>query len=265
VWLSPGSIVGGERIGRFAIFGATVLLALAPLAILRNAARAEYGRSVAYFGVAWVVLAAIPLLGYSSQRHLFLASAGMAVALGLAGAALLQAQGLPRLAGATLIAGLLTIQAIALTSHLRVFDENGALSQQLRDAITMALDGGALANDEVLVIIAELPDRRKFWHCSLPFAMYPPFTQADPRGLIPSLRSSCSPDNWAEIYGPALARATSGQAARIHVVAWDEDHGGFTARVMNADAFRAAGYIAPEGPLRPPSQADELRVSHATP
>jgi hypothetical protein len=125
VWLSPGSIVGGERIGRFAIFGATVLLALAPLAILRNAARAEYGRSVAYFGLAWVVLAAIPLLGYSSQRHLFLASAGMAVALGLAGAALLQAQGLPRLAGATLIAGLLTIQAIALTSHLRVSTRMG--------------------------------------------------------------------------------------------------------------------------------------------
>jgi len=230
--------------------GAVLFLLLAPLLILRRDALVEYARGFAYFAVGWVFLSTIPLLGSNSQRHLFLASAGLAVALGLAGAHLVMARRRLSLRASAVVASLLIIQGISLASHVTVFAESGALSYQLWDAITMASESASADTDAVLVIIPELPDkRRQFWDCSLPFAVYPPFMDRMPPGLIPSFRSACSPDNWIALYGPTLARATSGESGPTHVVAWDTQRATFAARVLDHADFAAAGYTRSGGPL----------------
>ena len=117
-----------------------------------------------------------------------------------------------------MVAFLLIIQGISLASHVTVFTESGELSYQLWNAITMASESASADTDAVLVIIPELPDkRRQFWDCSLPFALYPPFMDRMPPGLVPSFRSACFPDNWIALYGPTLALATSGESGPIHV------------------------------------------------
>ncbi len=250
VWLSPTDMANPSSLVQAAGAGAVLFLLLVPFLILRKNALVDYARGFTYFAVGWVFLSTIPLMGSSSQRHLFLASAGLAVALGLAAAHLLVAKRRLSLLASAVVASLLIIQGISLASHVTVFAESGELSYQLWDAITMASERASADTDAVLIIIPELPDkRRQFWDCSLPFAVYPPFMDRMPPGLIPSFRSACSPDNWIALYGPTLARATSGESGPIYVVAWDAQRATFAARVLDHADFAAARYTRSGGPL----------------
>lgn len=179
------------------------LLAVTALGLLGGASvmalRGRDARLLAgltFFAVAWYGLTLLPLLvTYSSARHLYLPSCGLAAAVALlllprAGPGAARG-GLLRLASLGL---LVTAQGVQLVQANAEWSAAGSVSQRLRTQLAAAI---ASAPPTTTLLLSGLPITEGdvvVWKFALPFALQPPFVARDlyagRRVLVPHGASS---------------------------------------------------------------------------
>jgi hypothetical protein len=263
-WLSPLLLADLPAQTRFVLMAVTTLL-LGGAAFLhpRSGGTADFwpfARSVAYFGIIWPLVTTAPLLGAANQRHFYLASAGIALALGTAAARALGTR--PRVLASIVagLAGLLLLSFGALLAFgVTSFARQGQLSAQLEGQLAAALERTAREPDAVVVVLPELPDnKRVFWEYALPAAAAPPFAEGSrPEQLVASFSAChCEPDEWLTTYRPGLDRLMSSAAEPVYLIEWAPEQAAFTTRALDRAAFRQAGYAAPAGPLLRPRRPE---------
>jgi hypothetical protein len=176
-----------------------------------------------YFGPVWLFLGIAPIIvaNYESPRHVYLASLGWAMVLGIVMQVLWQARPhrLLRPVAAVAAAALLTLHAVQL--HAAVGRWN-TLTSVSKKAVT-DLEREALSLPEGSLVIAGAP--ASSWEWSLPFAAQPPFTSTDISKrvrIVSTTKLHCCRSQWNAYTRQALA-AWSNAANRPMVVAlhWD--------------------------------------------
>ena len=134
-------------------------------------------RPAIYFGVIWMVLGIAPTVvaGYASPRHVYLASAGWAILLGIAIDVLWHARPvvMARMAAAMLALVALGGYATLLAGDVRTWETRTAISRRALEDF----EREALAAPPGTLIIAGAP--RSSWGFALPHALLPPFTGSD--------------------------------------------------------------------------------------
>jgi hypothetical protein len=217
-----------------------------------------YVRAVIYFAGVWPLVTVAPLLGAAAQRHLYFASVGIAVALGLAGARLLAIWTRTTRIALGAVGAVFVIHGLLLVSGIGAFARNGDLSQQLMAQFVSASDQTGTDPAATVVVLPEVPgNERHLWEYALPVAADPLFLQRPPPPSAVSSFSSChcQPAEWLADNGPALTRLTSGAAEPVYVIEWQPDASAFTTRLLTRAQFRAA-YLQPGGPFLRPRRPD---------
>ena len=205
--------------------GAAVVGAIALL--LTDRGRAMI-RPTIYFLVVWIGLAVAPTLvaGYASPRHMYLASAGWAVALGGALAVLWHARPNPLMRGLGVVCSgaLVAMYASQLRQDVQLW---GVRSEVSRLAVA-DIEREASAAPQGTLIIVDAPQRS--WNFALPHALRPPFTNEDLTRRVRVISHSsihCCPANVWEPYTREAIHAWHADPARPPVIAlrWDADTG----------------------------------------
>ena len=213
--------MSGLVITMYVAFGAAAIAAVGVL--LGERPRRLVGPA-AYFLVIWVGLAAAPTLvaGYASPRHMYLASAGWALALGCALEVLWHARPDPlmRRLGSVGAGALLVLYGSQLWQDVQLW---GVRSEVSRLAVT-DVTREAFAAPQGTLIIVDAPQRS--WNFALPHALRPPFTGKDLTRRVRVISHSsihCCPAHLWEPYTREAMRAWSVDPSRPPVVAlrWD--------------------------------------------
>ena len=194
-------------------------------------------RVALYFGVVWMALGIAPTLvaGYASPRHVYLASVGWAVLLGVGVELSWRARPsrVFKTIAAAAVAALLAMYVVRL--H-RVVDDWGVRTS-VSQAAVRDLEREALAAPEGTLIIVGMPARS--WEYSLPFAARPPFTRADVTRRVSLVYHAalhcCSATQWDEAMRAAM-QCWQAHAERPPVIAlyWNPRTGRMT-RVSDRD------------------------------
>jgi hypothetical protein len=218
-------ISGISAVIRVAV-GAAVLGAIAALAGERS--RAPFIRAGVYFLIVWIGLAAAPTLvaGYASPRHMYLASAGWALALA-AGLEILwwaRPHRLMRGIGLVLAGAVVAAYIVQLRHEVRLWSVRADVSRR----VVIDVEREAMAAPPGTLMIVDAP--RRSWNFALPHALRPPFTRADLTRRVSVISHSaihCCPANVWEPYTRETVRAWAATASRRSVVAlrWDPDTG----------------------------------------
>ncbi|WP_438482294.1 hypothetical protein [Oleiharenicola lentus] len=150
-------------------------------------------RAWACYGLVWYLIATLPMAAasYFSPRHLYLASAGLSIALGV----WLTTFSAKRwwACGASVV---------VMLYHLACFDQTAAawrhsakLSERLIESIHAEIP--KLGKNEVLLI--DTPDVFEgvaMWSWATPFALQPPFTPPTAKPILASPNTYFSPGQW---------------------------------------------------------------------
>jgi len=185
-----------------AILGIATTMSILWLALDRRRNTRE-PRVAVFFGVVWFLAATMPLMiTYPSARHLYLASAGVAVGL---------SAGFTRLLGQRVaFAIVMAILVVSCGWQLRVAEGpwRGAakLSKDVSVSIGQVADKASLG-DLLLLNVPERNDAAFIWSWASPFALRPPFQQRDlTRDFVVLERQPVYffPDKWSE--NPSFAR-----------------------------------------------------------
>jgi hypothetical protein len=185
-------------------------------------------RPAAFFLVVWIGLAVAPTLvaGYASPRHMYLASAGWALALGGAFGVVWGARPHPlmRGLGVVCLAALLAIYGSQLWQDVQLW---GVRADVSRLAVA-DVEREALAAPQGTLIIVDAPQRS--WNFALPHALRPPFAGEDLTQRVRVISHSsihCCPANVWEPHTREMMRAWHADPAKPPVVAlrWDPDTG----------------------------------------
>ena len=259
-WFSPTMLADVPSWVGHVILGITIAILVSPLLLLlghHDSSMAkekfvDYVRGTIYFAILWPIITVAPLMGAADQRHFYLASVGIAIALGLAGAHLAGTHSRFAVFTSSVVVLLLLTHGLLLMSGVEAFAKNGRLSREIEQQI-----GSVAANAEndpsaILVVIPEVPgNRRVFWDYALPLATDPLFVPGPkPPETVPSFTSChCEPQEWLTRYGRALQDLTRGSSEPVYVVEWDAGRAAFATRLFDRAQFRAAGYTAPGGVL----------------
>jgi len=176
------------------------------------------------YGLVWIAVCLAPTIvaGYASPRHMYLASAGWALALGVWVAALRDAA-VPRslrIAGTGLACAVLAGYGFQLRDEIARWEARAALSNQAVEDVERE---ARLAPPGTL-IVAGAP--RLAWDFALPHAIRPPFTAFDVTSRARVISHSsihCCPANVWEPYTRALLRDWAADPARppAIVLHWD--------------------------------------------
>ena len=130
-----------------------------------------------YFGPVWLFLGIAPIVvaNYESPRHLYLASLGWAMVLGIVMHVLWHARPhrVLRPVAVLAAAALLTLHAVQLHAAVARWNTIAAVSKKA----VADLEREALAIPEGSLVIAGAP--ASSWEWALPFAAQPPFTRTD--------------------------------------------------------------------------------------
>jgi hypothetical protein len=252
---------------------------------LLYAARRRFARAIAlvvFFGPVWYGLTVLPLLvTYRAARHLYLPSAGIAVALALLILPTCD-EGRPRrsvlrLALAALLA---MVYATLLVGQNGRWLAAAALARQSR-ADLAAIASGLPAGSTV--VIDNLEGFRPggtvyFWRWSLPFALRPPFVAADlyaPLRVLEPPEVYCCPASvwWRDkrAFVAALVEGPPEEAVEISLVHWNEHRGELVRRSGRPTRGRLRLYVerALAGPVAAcdsmdPRKAERLLNALAT-
>jgi hypothetical protein len=221
----PGVAMSGVR--ALLITGGALAAVIALAARYRGRDSARLARVAVYFLLVWIALGAAPTLvaGYASPRHMYLASAGWAIALAIGLEALWQAgRRWLRSAAIVAVAAVLAAYAVQLRAVVRDWNTRAAVSQRA----VADVEREALASPAGSLIIAGVP--RASWEFALPHALRPPFTQVDLTSRVSVIsRSSlyCCPAIQWEEYTRRTLRAWLERDDRPPVIAlyWDPRSG----------------------------------------
>src|SRR6185295_19324240 len=130
-----------------------------------------------YFAVVWMVLGIAPTLvaGYASPRHMYLASVGWAITLGIALECLWRAEPsrFVRPVVAVAAAVVLVTYTVRLAADLGRWETRSQVSQR----VVTDLEREARAATPGTLIVVGAP--RQSWDFAVPHAMRPPFTSED--------------------------------------------------------------------------------------
>jgi hypothetical protein len=258
------------------------LLALAVLGVLFGAAWTTWRRPgtpatyalLAFFGLAWYGLTLLPLLvTYSSARHLYLPSCGIAAALALL---LLPPQGwqaahASRLRLASL--GLLVVAyGVQLVQDNQAWTTAGAVSRQLRAGIAAALERTPAQSTALLSGLPITEGDLVVWKFALPFALQPPFVERDlyagRRLLAPHGASSQPLEHWWRDTRGTLVTLLQGDDAQrldMWLLHWNARRGVLSARaahplrgLLRRQALRALGAAPQDVEQLDPQRAEHL-------
>jgi hypothetical protein len=258
LWLSPFGIpdipdVLAGRGTQWLLFLLITVLLVAPFAFLRLHKLENYTRGLIYFAIVWPIVVAFVYFGASSQRHLYLASIGPCVALGLATAQFLSSnRPYLRLYASTMTTLLFFTYGWALVSGVAGFEFNGEKSHEINYEISKAIEQASRDSNAIVVIIPEIPNNsRVFWEYFYPMAIQPPFTPSKPSvTVIPSFASChCLPNEWMLEHEASLARLVHGVSGPVYLVEWDAPHAIFVTHVLSQEDFKQQGYLALDGPF----------------
>ncbi len=257
-----------------------VLLALLLGAALRLFLRwREHAQALSLlaFAAAWYALTLLPLLvTYSSARHLYLPSCGVATALALlllpprgrGPERLVHAGGL-RLASVVL---LVVAQAVQLVRVNAEWTTAGATSLRLRTQIAAALEQTPA---DATLLLSGLPVTDGdvvLWKFALPFALQPPFVPRDlyagRRVLAPQGAWSRPLADWWSNTRAVLVdvlRGEEGQPVDLLLLHWNERRGALSMRqarptraLLRRQVLRALGALPHDVETLDPPRADRL-------
>jgi hypothetical protein len=222
-------VFGGAGLRQWAMRD-TMIVSVASIALAFIVARAagsdvrRLWRPAIYFGVIWMALNMAPILvsQYYSPRHMYLASLGWVVTLGIALDIPWRARPVryARVAAALGAAVLLIAYAAQLRDVVRDWNSRAAISQKA----LVDLEREAMETPEGALVIVGVPTAS--WAFAVPLALRPPFTRTDltRRVLVVSDSSlhCCPVSHWNEYTRQAL-QAWHARADRAPVVAmyWD--------------------------------------------
>jgi hypothetical protein len=251
-WLPVASLGRPARVMiKAALYLLTPVLLLTPLVSRTQHGRRGYARGLILFAVLWPLISTAMLFGAHSPRHLYLASIGVAIALGLAGSHLLMGRRFARGAGIAIICLLCGVSGVGLSSYIALYARNGRLSRDLAREIDSAIEHAASDRPAVIAISPDFPQRQaSFWDYFYPLALGPPFRNSPPPpNTLPSFASCrCKPAEWKAENSETLVLLNN-RATVIHLVLWDEGKAAFVTRVLSQPAFWRAGYASPNGLL----------------
>jgi hypothetical protein len=189
----------------------------------RSAAR-DLWRAAIYFGVIWIVLGILPILmsGYYSPRHMYLASLGWAVTVGIGLEIVWRAQPVRvlRPMGVAAVGALVLAYAVQLRAIVRDWSGYAAISR----AAVQQLGREAEADPQGTLVIAGVP--RSSWAFAVPHSVRAPFISNDvsKRLLVvsDSFDHCCDAQQWERYTRDALHQWNEA-ARRPAVVAlyWD--------------------------------------------
>ena len=188
----------------------------------RSAAYALW-RPAIYFGVTWVVLGILPILmsGYYSPRHMYLASLGWAVTVGIGLEIIWRAQParVLRPIGVVAVAALAIAYAVQLLAVVRAWSGYAAISR----AAVEQLGREAETDPEGTLVIAGVP--RSSWAFAIPHSVRAPFISNDPsrRLLIvsDSFDHCCDAPQWERYTRDALHRWNEEARPAVVALYWD--------------------------------------------
>lgn len=226
VFGEPGLMMSASRAALIVAIAAGAIAVVA--AVLARDTAIRVTRAVFYFGIVWMGLGIAPTLvaGYASPRHMYLASTGWAVVIGIAFELLWHARP-PRLMkqlAATAAAALLIAYTVRLLDDVRMWESRSRVSRQ----VLSDLEREALAATPGTLIIAGAP--RRSWDFALPHAIRPPFTGEDLTRRVTVISDSsihCCPAIEWEPYTRGALRSWLDRPDHPPVVAlyWDPDTG----------------------------------------
>jgi hypothetical protein len=218
---------------------ATLLACGAALSSRREHEPRHLARAV-FFGAAWYALATLPLLvTYRTPRHLYLPSAGVAIAVAFL---VLPPRASPPPLGRLAAAGLLLgLYAAALVECNAEWIVAGRASRVARTRIQRIIDAAPRGG---LVLVRGVPPRVpggfgsiRMWEFALPFALQPPFDPHDPltgTTLLESPAVYCCPVSaWWDDHRPrlqALAAGPPDESVDVTVLDWDAPRSTVTSR-----------------------------------
>jgi hypothetical protein len=222
---------GGEVARYPSGYIAALLLPAGAWFLMRSsgAANLRHGPAmVLFFGPCWWFLCLAPLVvvGYESTRHVYLASVGWAIIVGLVLHALWRHRH-AAIRNATLAAGagLFVFNTVGLRAEVAEWNVRARVSQK----VVADLEREALAAAEGSLLIVGAPARS--WEWSLPFAAQPPFTRTDLAervSIVSPVLLDCCRDQWAERTRRIVRTWSQRESAPAVALKWDARTGAYS-------------------------------------
>ena len=174
------NVLVGRVSANLAPWAVVIACAIAAVILLRRLPPESGRRALAlllFFGPLWWIIGVAPtaVAGYESPRHVYLAAAGWALALGiLADLAWLRARtlGRHRLVSAVAVA-VCVFYAVRLTAVVGEWNRMAAVSHHA----VVDVRREVLASPQGSLVIAGAPTRS--WEWAVPFSVRPPYTRTD--------------------------------------------------------------------------------------
>ena len=234
VFGEPGLAMSAARAAVAVGIGAAALVLIAALS---RTGAPRLLRAAAHFSIIWVVLGIAPTVvaGYVSPRHMYLASAGWAISLGIAFEVLWQARPARVMKSVAVAAATVVLVGyiVRLADDIRLWETRSMVSRRaVADIEREALDA-----PQGTLIIAGAP--RRSWDFALPHALRPPFTREDLTRRVTVVSDSsihCCPAILWEAYTRGALHEWLGRPDQPPVIAlyWNPDTGQLS-RVSDTD------------------------------
>jgi hypothetical protein len=187
---------------------------------LRAPERSRTLDALLLFGPVWYVVTVGPLaVTYFSPRHLYLTSAGIALALTALAVRLTEGRKGPvRVAVGAAAVALLAGDLVALQQHNRYWNDAARASHALTGAV-QRVARSAPPHSLVVVDVTWRTRQAFVWGWALPFAVQPPFAPEDLTrrvGIVGHYWAYCCPqDQWRADLGAQLATWSDPQPAFV--------------------------------------------------
>ncbi len=224
-------VFGGPGIRHWTARDTAIVACLALLPVVRAVTmsclplpRRTLWRAAIYFGVVWIALGMAPILvsGYYSPRHMYLASLGWAVAVGIA----LDTLGQPYLARRLRPALIGIGSAVTIMYGAQLYDvvRDWHMRAVVSRAAVAAIEREAMNSPDGTLLVVGVPTPS--WAFAVPHALRPPFTRTDLTRRVLVISDStlhcCDVSQWNAYTRQAL-RTWQAQADHPPVVAmyWD--------------------------------------------
>jgi hypothetical protein len=192
-----------------------------------------------YFGPVWLFLGIAPIVvaNYESPRHVYLASLGWAMVLGIVMHVLWHARPhrLLRPVAVLAAAALLTLHAVQLHAAVARWNTIAAVSKKA----VADLEREALAIPEGSLVIAGAP--ASSWEWALPFAAQPPFTRTDISKrvhIVSTMKLHCCRAQWNAYTRHTLATwANTPNRPLLVALHWDATTGRLSKLTDREESF----------------------------
>lgn len=218
--------------------GAIVFVAVSLLADPRE--RSKMLRPAIFFLTVWIMLGVAPTIvaGYGSPRHMYLAAAGWALALGAALGMFWHARPRPIMKGlgVVLAAAILVGYVVQLSADVQLWGVRSTVSRR----VLADIEREAMAAPPGTLILIDPPQRS--WNFAAPHALRPPFTREDLPSRVSVISHSsihCCPANVWEPYTRRTIQTWMANSARPPAIAlrWNPDTGELFRLREDADPF----------------------------